>query len=359
METDRIILRPMKKSILSIILAIAALTATAQNTYTLNFDPVLLSEELAKENVKIDSFYLADFVSQEPITEKFAFKDNKIAISGKVDKPQMAALILEIKIDYGIRTQRFPLFLEAGDIVIKQDDWMSCRVEGTPLNDAIFTATREIGLAGEAGDREKAVQLTKEYILAHRNDLTGAMMLTALPHSTVAEVKKVLPLISECGEVVKQHPLTIQYVERLNKLLTRPQEGERFRDFAVEYEGKTMRLSDYVGHGKYVLVDFWASWCGPCRAGIPKIIALHEKYKERNFTALGVAVKDKPEATLRAIKDDAIPYPQILNSQAIASELYGINSIPELILFAPNGTILLRANRGEEVEQRLAEIFSE
>ena len=58
METDRIILRPMKKSILSIILAIAALTATAQNTYTLNFDPVLLSEELAKENVKIDSFYL-------------------------------------------------------------------------------------------------------------------------------------------------------------------------------------------------------------------------------------------------------------------------------------------------------------
>ena len=95
------------------------------------------------------------------------------------------------------------------------------------------------------------------------------------------------------------------------------------------------------------------------RAGISKIIALHEKYKERNFTALGVAVKDKPEATLRAIKDDAIPYPQILNSQAIASELYGINSIPELILFAPNGTILLRANRGEEVEQKLAEIFSE
>ena len=69
METDRIILRPMKKSILSIILAVAALTATAQNTYTLNFDPVLLSEELAKENVKIDSFYLADFVSQEPNKE--------------------------------------------------------------------------------------------------------------------------------------------------------------------------------------------------------------------------------------------------------------------------------------------------
>ena len=140
----------MKKSILSIILTVTALTATAQNTYTLNFDPVLLSEELAKENVKIDSFYLADFVSQEPITEKFAFKDNKIAISGKVDNPQIAALILEMKIEYGIRTNRFPLFLEAGDIVITQDDWMSCRVEGTPLNDAMFNATREIGKASVA-----------------------------------------------------------------------------------------------------------------------------------------------------------------------------------------------------------------
>lgn len=359
METDRIILRPMKKSILSIILAVAALTATAQNTYTLNFDPVLLSEELAKENVKIDSFYLADFVSQEPITEKFALQGNKIAISGKVDNPQIAALILEMKIEYGIRTNRFPLFLEAGDIVITQDDWMSCRVEGTPLNDAMFTATREIGQASEAGDRDKAIQLTKDYILAHRNDLTAALMLTALPHSTVADVKKVLPLISQCGEVVQQHPLTIQYKERLNKLLTRPQEGDRFRDFAVEYEGKTTRLSDYVGRGKYVLVDFWASWCGPCRKEILNIIAAHEKYKDRNFTALGVAVKDKPEATLRAIKDESVPYPQILNSQAIASELYGIDAIPEIILFAPNGTILARGLRGNEIEKKLAEIFGE
>ena len=109
------------------------------------------------------------------------------------------ALILEMKIEYGIRTNRFPLFLEAGDIVITQDDWMSCRVEGTPLNDAMFNATREIGKASEAGDKDKAVQLTKDYILAHRNDLTAVLMLTALPHSTVADVKNVLPLVSQCG----------------------------------------------------------------------------------------------------------------------------------------------------------------
>jgi hypothetical protein len=72
-----------------------------------------------------------------------------------------------------------------------------------------------------------------------------------------------------------------------------------------------------------------------------------------------VAVKDKPEATLRAIKDESVPYPQILNSQAIASELYGIDAIPEIILFAPNGTILARGLRGNEIEKKLAEIFGE
>ena len=349
----------MKKSIIISLFALVTLTGWAQNAYTLSCDITPLIEELKKEEVKVDSFYLADFASQAPLTEKFALQGNKVAISGTIDKPQIAALILEIKIPYGVRTQRFPLFLEAGNIVITQDDWMSCRVGGTPLNDAMFDATREIGKASEAGDKDKAIQLTKDYILSHRNDLTAVLMLTALPHSTVADVKNVLPLVSQCGEIVQQHPVTTQYVERLNKLLTRPQEGDRFRDFAVEYDGKTTRLSDYVGRGKYVLVDFWASWCGPCRAGIPKIIALHEKYKDRNFTALGVAVKDKPEATLRAIKDDAISYPQIINSQAIASELYGINSIPELILFAPDGTILARGLRGEEIDAKLAEIFTE
>ena len=273
-----------KKSILSALLALAAMTGQAQNTYTVSCDVSLLNEEYAKENVKIDSFYLADFVSQEPITEKCALQGNKIAISGRVEKPQIAALLLESQIQNGVRTNRFPLILEAGDIVITQDDWMSCRVGGTPLNDALFDATREIGKASEAGDKDKAVQLTKDYILAHRNDLTAALMLTALPHSTVPEARKVLALISQCGEVVQ----------------------------------------------------------------------------DRNFTALGVAVKDKPEATLRAIKDDAIPYPQILNSQAVASELYGIDAIPELILFAPDGTILVRGNnRMDAIEQKLAEVFPE
>ena len=72
-----------------------------------------------------------------------------------------------------------------------------------------------------------------------------------------------------------------------------------------------------------------------------------------------MAVNDKPEATLKAIKDDGIPYPQILNSQQIAASAYGFDAIPQIILFAPDGTILARDLRGEEIEKKLSEIFPE
>ena len=130
-----------------------------------------------------------------------------------------------------------------------------------------------------------------------------------------------------------------------------------FKDFAVEYDGKTNCLSDYVGRGRYLLADFWASWCGPCRQEIPNLIALYEKYKDKEFLVLGVAVQDNPEASLKAISEMQIPYPQILNTQKIATDLYGIDAIPEIILFAPDGTIIARGLRGEVLEKKLTEIF--
>ena len=132
-----------------------------------------------------------------------------------------------------------------------------------------------------------------------------------------------------------------------------------FKDFAVEYEGKTSRLSDYVGKGQYVLVDFWASWCGSCRKEIPNLIAAYNKHKGQGLQVLGIAAWDKPEATLKAIEEEKVPYPQIINSQQIATDLYGITGIPEIILFAPDGKILRRGLRGPIIEKALAEIFGE
>ena len=106
-----------------------------------------------------------------------------------------------------------------------------------------------------------------------------------------------------------------------------------------------------------MLVDFWASWCGPCRAEIPNLIKAYEQYKDKGFMVLGVAVNDKPEDTLKAIEKDGITYPQILNSEGIAASTYGFNAIPYIVLFGPDGTILSCELRGDAIKAKLAEIF--
>lgn len=133
-------------------------------------------------------------------------------------------------------------------------------------------------------------------------------------------------------------------------------EGKMFKDFAAEYEGKTVKLSDYVGKGKYVLVDFWASWCAPCKKEIPNLIKVYNAYKGDKFEVLGVATWDKPEDTKKSIAALGIPYPQMLNAQYAGSDAYGITGIPQIILFGPDGKILKRNLRGEQIEKTIQEL---
>lgn len=141
-------------------------------------------------------------------------------------------------------------------------------------------------------------------------------------------------------------------VERGNRV------GQMFVDFEADYDGETTRLSDYVGRGKYVLVDFWASWCGPCRQEVPNLIKVYEQYGGEKFTVLGVATWDEPENTLAAMDQLGITYPQMLNAQEAGSEAYGIDGIPEIILFAPDGIILARGLRGEAIERVVREMLA-
>lgn len=142
-----------------------------------------------------------------------------------------------------------------------------------------------------------------------------------------------------------------EYEAKMAEAMEKTAVGKMFTDFAAEYNGKTQKLSDYVGKGQYVLVDFWASWCGPCRAEIPNLIAIYNKYKDKNVNVLGVAVGDKPEDSEKAIAEMGVNYPQIINAQNNGADEYGIQGIPHVILFGPDGTILERWLYGPTIEE--------
>jgi peroxiredoxin len=112
--------------------------------------------------------------------------------------------------------------------------------------------------------------------------------------------------------------------------------------------------------GRYVLVDFWASWCGPCRAENPNVVEAFQKFKAKNFTVLGVSLDTDGEKWKRAIADDGLAWTQVSDLQgweSIAARDYSVQSIPTNFLVAPDGKIVARNLRGPALEERLAEIL--
>ena len=130
--------------------------------------------------------------------------------------------------------------------------------------------------------------------------------------------------------------------------------GQKFKDFTVEYNDTVFRLSDVVGNGKYVLVDFWASWCGPCIKQAEVIKDIYKEYHPKGLEVIGVMVWDEPENSLKAIKDHDVPWRNVVNAQSIPTDIYGIQGIPCIMLFGPDGTILSRDKQNGELEADVA-----
>ena len=123
---------------------------------------------------------------------------------------------------------------------------------------------------------------------------------------------------------------------------------------------KGVKLSDYAGKGKLVLVDFWASWCGPCRREMPNLVELYKQYKNKNFEIVGVSLDQNGDSWKAAIKQLNITWPQMSDLkywECEGAQLYAVSSIPHVVLIDGEGTIVARGLHGEELQQKVAELL--
>lgn len=283
-------------------------------------------------------------------------EDGRAVFKGSVDEPVMARLTMD-----GQRMGTF--ILENGDLTMVPQKGIS-----SPLNDKLTAIQQELSaivqqyraLPDDSASMARGAELEKQY-----NDIVEKTIVenAGNPVGYYFFMNKAYEYsLPELKDALEKYPAFKKY-ERVNKLVeaaenkARTQPGNKFVDFEIANDSTVQRLSDYVGKGKYVLVDFWASWCGPCIRETKVIKEILQEYGPKGLQVLGVAVWDEPQNTLDAIEKHQLPWPQILNAQTVPTDLYGISGIPCIILFGPDGTIISRDKHDAELKADVARVF--
>lgn len=299
---------------------------------------------------------------------------NKFTFTGKVDTASLCRIDITQEV-FGI------FILENGTIRVNLEDYD--QPSGTPMNEALakiaaeedstftFYSQKRKEFKQQYPDKEEYrkqwsayentlyqswEQRCRELYKGHNNDAVGFFLLyTNFMRGLDSEVQEAI--INEFGPLLK----STRMVQETLKLIAGQKntaEGKPFVDVkGKDAEGKEVALSDFVGKGNYVLMDMWASWCGPCRGEIPNLAQLYNRYKGKGFTVVGLFVWDKESNLKKSLEEEKITWPQVIDTEGNAMDLYGVSGIPQIILFAPDGTIVKRNLRGENMIQTVDKIM--
>lgn len=207
------------------------------------------------------------------------------------------------------------------------------------LNTMLKPLTDKLDAVPEAEQNEETIKkYALEFVKENENEAGVYVLTRMLAH--LMPIGDVIQLVE--GNAYFKKDASIQQQMANWKVQLETSEGRMFKDFSAKYEGKVTNLSDYVGKGKYVLVDFWSTGCRPCWDIMPKLIDIYNTYHGESFDMLSVAVIEPPEVTKQSASQMGIVWNQIINARLTPSKVYGFDYMPCFFLFGPDGTILKR-----------------
>lgn len=283
-------------------------------------------------------------------TDTLAVDNGPFRYEGEVTKPTVFTCTMERKC-----LTAFVIEHEC-EVRIERIGWFGYPQEGcSPMNDSLRTYLLTMEDEYEA---DRLLDYTRTFLSRNPN-IMGAYCLCRAEQMEMLSREDIMTLAKESTAEVLAF-VEKAYAEEEEEVYVAPVQGKPYIDFEVEYEGETHRLSDYVGGANRVtVVDFWASWCPPCKAELPYLISLWERYRDQGVMVVGVASWDKPEDTKHAIEHFGITYPQIINAQRIGTDAYGITGIPQILLISHDGIVLATDLSEEGIEEAVKAALGE
>ena len=370
----------MLKKILLAILFQTPIFLFAQNNFNLKGEVLNIASS--------KKIYLVHVENQREILDSAALQNGKFEFNIILNNPSIAILLLDHS-GNDLTSQKtkkdiFRFFITSGKAILTaRDSIYNSRISGLPIFDdfntyqALIKPNEEklIALNTEftaLGDNEKnkqadVFQAKYEAFLSDRRRAIGDF-IASKPNSFVSlyvlnsdlaiedmDINLVENSYTKLSEELKKDDLakTINFKLDLAKRTSLGVMAPDFEEKTAEQIG--IKLSNF--RGQYVLVDFWASWCGPCRQENPNVVRAYETFKDKNFTILGVSIDEKPDAWTKAVKADGLVWTQLLDRTNKIAELYGINAIPKNFLVDPNGKIIAKNLRGPALAQKLSEVL--